>query len=442
MEVKNLSQPMQDKLSEMLADDIKVVSFDIFETLLVRPVTHPHDIWQLVGKISGIPNFRHQRMIAATESRRYIEFPNEDHVLNRIYDTYARIFNATSEEANKLMQLEMDVEFRLLYARNSVKCIYEEVRKAGKEIILVSDMYLSSDFIRKVLDKNGYIGYSTLYVSGEVGLTKHSGNLFHKITGDFHRRGIKPHEIIHVGDNHTADVNNAKKAGLNGVFVRGAYSVFKSKKRLKAYGGLAHHVSDNTFLIGMLANFIFDDPYIHFDNDSRYNGDANFFGYTLAPFFISFLHWMMKEAKSDGIEQLVLVYRDGYLPRKMYEILKPYVPDFDMVSLYLSRAVRRGHFSKSVNGLYENLKSTRFEPDMTVSEFIRNRMMVSDTGEYTEAFKIFMRKGYTNDKDAIGQLNKIVPFLHELEPFFSCALWHPLHDISRISNAGDFPIYA
>ncbi len=47
-------------------DKVKVVSFDIFDTLLLRPYLNPSDLFKHIGKIHSLPNYYQERIEAET----------------------------------------------------------------------------------------------------------------------------------------------------------------------------------------------------------------------------------------------------------------------------------------------------------------------------------------------------------------------------------------
>ena len=418
MELANLSALMKSKMEQILADDIKIVSFDIFDTLLLRPVLNPQDVWSLVGKISGIPHFKDKRLISEIESKRYLNYPDEDCGIDAIYETFANLFGYTLETVLELKKLEMQLEYDILYPRKAVQLVYEEVLRAGKEIILVSDMYLPSDFLDDLLQKNGYTGYSRIYVSSETRVKKITGNMFLHVCNDLITQGINASEIMHVGDNYGSDFTQARKAGLKAVHIASTYDKARSYRYVRESLELSYADLDNSFLHGIMVNLFFDDPYREFDKASRYNGDATLLGYSLSPFFVSFLTWMMKEAHDDGIEQFLFVYRDGYLPEKMYEILKPHLPHLDTVRLYLSRSIRKVYFAENPTGLFDNARHYTNNKEISVREFIAKWVLVQSDDEFDKVFSIFSRWGYLSPDEPIGELKRYAHFLHEIEPYF------------------------
>ena len=405
----------------IFSSKIKVVSFDIFDTLLLRPAEQPVDIFRLIGKVANFPgDFVEMRKLAETEAHKHKNSSVDDTTLEDIYVHFSRLFNSSKEESGRIMQIELDVEHQLLYPRKSIQNIYKRAQEAGKEIIITSDMYLPADFLASVLKKNGYTGFKKLYVSSEEKASKASGKLFNKIIEDFARQGIKARQIIHIGDNWKDDVRNAKKAGIKAKYVPKASKEFNLRFGLSAYSGMNHRKTDNSFLTGMLMNYMFDDPYIGFHKGSCYSANPSNLGATIAPFILSFMLWMLEKSRQDGIEQFIFIYRDGYLPQKLCEIFSPYlkysIPP--IVPMHLSRSVRLPYYAKERNGLFNSLYHISGDEDMLLGEFIERRLFVTNEQEKSNVLKIFLRNGYESKAEPMGPFQRYSYFLNELEPFF------------------------
>ncbi|MCL1797147.1 MAG: hypothetical protein FWG24_02325 [Eggerthellaceae bacterium] len=421
MDIEDLSSEMQEKLQLILADSVKVVSFDIFETLLLRPVTHPNNIRQLVGKIAGVANFQDKRRLAESNTRFGLGYPTEECTLSEVYATYKKFFNCPKDEAERLMQTEMEVELSLLYPRKTVQFFYNEAKKAGKEIVITADTNLPADFIEKALVKNGYTGYSRLYLSCEYGRMKKTGNLYGCLISDFFERSIDAQEIVHIGDDSLLDVEKAQEAGIQAVYIRSALNTFIRFPELKKYYGKRGSLN-NQFFIGLVANVMFDDPYRPFLKASRYNGEPELLGYLLAPFLISFLLWMAQEIKQGNIGQFTFLDRRGYLLQKMYKILKLEFTEPEIASFALSHSTQIAHYIQEETGLFDFLKDNPFNENTGLADFIIERLFANNEEEINEALNIFARKGYFNSNTPVGSLDSIAYFLYELEPCFKANL--------------------
>ena len=71
-----------------------------------------------------------------------------------------------------------------------------------KHILIISDMYLPSEVIQKMLKACNILDYEKIYVSNEYGVNKISGILFKKVIQD---KKINAYEMIHIGDSIKAD---------------------------------------------------------------------------------------------------------------------------------------------------------------------------------------------------------------------------------------------
>lgn len=200
-------------IEKIKADDIKVVSFDIFDTLLTRNTLKPEDIFYLMQKQDKLPeDFKEKRIIAEKTARE--KSSSGEVTLEDIYKQYAISNKLNDCDKKDYMKTELDFEASSLSARKEGMILFNEAVNAGKEIIFLSDMYLPSTFIAEQLKKNGYTYSGKLYLSCELGASKHNMFLYKVLKKDGIKRGIRPEEILHIGDNYISDYQNAKASGL------------------------------------------------------------------------------------------------------------------------------------------------------------------------------------------------------------------------------------
>lgn len=416
-----MSKEIEKILNLVISDDVKVVSFDVFDTLLMRPCISPTDIFKLAGKkINYVGDIGEMRRLAEIEARRNKNYSAEDVTLDEIYSSFSKLFDIDTKVLDSYKHAELDTEYQLLYPRKSVKSIFEAVAKAGKKIIITSDMYLPKEFLQKVLDKNGYKGYSKIYVSCEEKVCKGSGNLFKKVISDYSLDGILPENILHIGDNYNADISSAKKNGLKAAYIPRAYNEFIRRNYLKQLTNCVHKNSDNSFLIGYIANTIFDDPFTKFDLESYSGGNITYFSYIMMmPFLFSFTKWLVEESIRDGIEELIMVYRDGFLPEEIIKILSKYYKNVPQIKkMYLSRAIRYNVFSLHDNGLFNSISDIPVSPDMSIEDFIKNRLLATTPEDIAEAKNLFLSAGYCSKKDKIGSYTRFSHLFSGLEKIY------------------------
>lgn len=408
--------------AEILKEKIKVVSFDIFDTLLVRPCIEPTDLFKIVKKRMGFEgDFVTIRKLAEKYARKNKLFYHDDVTIDEIYIEFVKLTNISIEAAEKIKKCELEVEYDYLSERHSIKSLYEDAFEAGKEIIILSDMYLPKEFIEKVLKKCGYRGYKNLYVSCEENVAKGSGRLFEKVVKEYERNGIKPEEIVHLGDNTRADVEMPKRYGINSFHLPKPSGIFRSKKKLEPLWRFGKE-TDNCFVIGALANFIFDDPFNAFQISSISGGKATQLGSILfGPMLMLYTKWLIETSLNDEIKKLLFAYRDGYVIERIFEILKPlYLKAPDVDSVYLSRMVRYHFFADEKHGLFNAFDNYKIPKDMTISEFLKKRLLVDDA-EMKEIWELFKERGYPDIDSYIGDPFDYYMLLPNLEPYFRAA---------------------
>ncbi len=412
-----------EKLKDKIASsNYKVISFDIFDTLLLRPCFHPTDILRLVGLRCGYQgDFIGMRRIAEREARKIKPFFEDEITYDDIYNCFGDLFDFSQDEIEKFKSIELDIEYKYLYARKSMKEIYNYAQSIGKEIIIVSDMYLSEDFLSRVLKKNGYDKYNKLYVSSEYKITKSSGKLYDYIIKEYEQKGILAKEILHLGDNEKSDVAIAKNKGISTEYIARTEAQFRKSRKLGELFNNRNKYCYNSYLIGFAANTIFDDPYVEYDFTTRFNGlPKNMSIILFAPFILSFVKWMLDDSIKEEIETMCLVYRDGYLPEMILNILRPFYGEKfpKLKQIYLSRAVINKFYANKKNGLYESLSNMLANDSMTVGDFIKTRLFVEDENEFKEVLDIFRKHGYGGENDVLKDRNKYMAFTKELESFY------------------------
>lgn len=168
-------------------------SIDIFDTAIFRDVYEPVDIFSLVEKKVG-NSFRVKRQQAEKQAHQRYGFPN----INQIY-SYLNGFNP---------QIEIDMEMNHIYANPKILEMYKQ---CPSRYIFISDMYLSSQVLKKMLEKCGYEN-PRVFVSCEQKCNKGSGLLFEKVQRQVDKI------TKHYGDNYRSDIEGARKAGIEPVY--------------------------------------------------------------------------------------------------------------------------------------------------------------------------------------------------------------------------------
>jgi len=337
------NEGMEDMKIKILKTDATYISFDIFDTLIYRPLYNPDDLFILMDKkfeeihpTGSIP-FHKLRVMAEEKSRRLLWLNNpalQDVTLEEIYRELTQHFHIPAEIAAQLMDEENRLEIALCRQRKAAKELFDLAIACGKNVILVSDMYLDEEIIQTILKRCGYQGFEKLYLSSRHRLTKHTGDLFRFVIKDL---GVNGKDIIHIGDTWESDRNNAEKAGIQTMFFPKAKEVFENKIQtaltgdcfepaIKACGAIInpnslHKSAGLRTMLALIANRYFDNPYRSFNSCSRFNADPHYIGYyALGMHVLGLIAWIDREVKNRNRKEVVFFARDGYLPMEAFKI--------------------------------------------------------------------------------------------------------------------------
>lgn len=206
----------------MIVDNgVKVVSFDVFDTLITRVVANPVDVFLLmISEIARqfpfldkdfLDSFQSKRIESERVAREQSDY--DDVTIIQIYDHLSSLQYFPKELIPNFVQIELQVEKQVVAPIQYFAQYLHKLRSQGLPVILASDMYLPQDAIRILLLHAGIkVEELPLYVSGELGVSKYSGRLFENILTDLK---IQPAELLHIGDNWYSDVYIPRSIGIN-----------------------------------------------------------------------------------------------------------------------------------------------------------------------------------------------------------------------------------
>lgn len=196
---------------EQLDSIVKYISFDIFDTLVFRTSGEPRSVFALLEKQLGIKDFAARRISAEKRAREKKQ--GREVTLREIY----RSFDGISENlARKFCQKEFETELDVCRPNRRFTQLYKKCA-ANRKVILISDMYLTSDMLSKILENCGITGYEKLYISSEADASKRSGSLYRYVLNDLK---IKPCELLHIGNDLITDYICAKRQGVRCIKIK------------------------------------------------------------------------------------------------------------------------------------------------------------------------------------------------------------------------------
>lgn len=310
--------------SAALADaDVRLVIFDVFDTLLCRPLLDPDAIKALVARRLNRPQYAERRRAAEAEARR--RAGARDVTLAEICRTYVELYGDADGDAATLQNEEQTVERALVRARKAFAGLPAQARMVGKRVVLASDMFLSEHEIRAMLLEAGITAFDRLYVSSECGARKESGELYRQILAE---EGVPPAAAVMLGDNPVSDQSVPKGLGLRVLAVENPIARLAHAPRLQA---LCQRANDSGDLDSHLwAGLIVQQamgaprPLPVLDAASLTQGGREGMGYAVVgPLLVAFCQWLHETARAHGIERLYFLAREGQLMQAVFAALYP-----------------------------------------------------------------------------------------------------------------------
>lgn len=325
-----------DRLIEILSK-YDYVSFDAFDTLVLRNVAEPKDVFRLVeNKIKkdktglsdrekkNIDSFYVERASAELKARQ--EKKNQEVTLEDIYDQMPSSFSL--EQRKVLKETEIQIEETVTVPNTDIKKAYEYCLKTGKHIFITTDMYLSEETIQNILAKCGYKNYDKLYLSSTIGFTKNQGTLYDYILSDI---GISPKKLIHIGDNIKSDILMPRRKGI--------HTYYLQRKKYEGDGSFTQRTL-NAFLI----------------NSEKKSFGFQYFG----PLLFGYVNWLNAKLIEGHYDKVLFFSREGYFIKKAYDLVKSKNSPDSMYFFASRRALQVPAMWLDLN--YESVMTSMFLP--------------------------------------------------------------------------------
>ena len=295
-------------------------SFDIFDTIITRKVAKPNGIFALMQNVinsnsdyADLPqdvktNFFKYRTNAEYRQRRLNVLWKEDKEITfeQIYKDIQETYFLSDVQIEKLKELELNLEYENIIPINENIQKINNLINNGKRVVLISDMYLSEEVIRKFLAKTGLINGIKIYVSSDAGYKKGTGEIYKYVKS---QENVEFENWYHLGDNEYSDYKQALYLGINSELYHYTKLKCYEEKLLRLnYESPAVQLTIKKEKNLRLANYKISDK---FD-----------LGVSLAaPIFYPYVEWLLKQAQKRNIKYLYFLARDGYILQKIADII-------------------------------------------------------------------------------------------------------------------------
>lgn len=285
-----------------------VISFDIFDTLLLRPFAIPSDLFHVLGNRLNIMDFYKIRREAEKEARAEAIALNGNHEVT-IYDIYKKINLRTGLDIDEGVEAELQAEIDFCFGNPYMLRVFKLLKEYNKTIIIASDMYFPHDMMERLLASCGYTQYSELYVSCDYMCNKRQGGLYKNI---IHKYSGK--KIVHIGDNFTSDIQSARSMGIDAIYYKNCHEM-----------GRPYRPTEMSELVGSVYSGIVN---THLHNGIQTYNPYYEYGFIYGGLYVlGYCNWIYQKAKKEGIDKILFLSRDGVIYQRVFNLMFSDIPN-------------------------------------------------------------------------------------------------------------------
>lgn len=355
-----------------LAADVEVVSFDLFDTLLVRRIHDPDLVKLPVARY--VANMARAKGLDWTEAgvqklrdtieARHREITGEtfdDH--EACYPRYmqemlAEVFANEADEAlfNQVADYEVAMENSMLVPRGEFIDWIKELKAAKKQIYIISDIYLPAVYLKRFVEHAGFLDLvDDVISSADTFLAKASGKGFPLIQEKY---GLNKRRWLHIGDNPISDGLRPLEFGIQALVLHDA----EEMRRKSIVRRMVNYSLGRPFWRGRaLQQLMLPLEYENTVREPLYIEGYSFLG----PLIGTFLQSIAEKSRERKISKIFFLSREGWTFKKYWEELTPQLyPEGNLPEteyLYVSRMALAGA-SCAYSGLSQTKADIVFLP--------------------------------------------------------------------------------
>lgn len=308
------------KLSEEMVEKAiqshKVITLDFYDTLFSRRLCDPDDVFRLLdremrNRFDSSCDFAQTRKAALNGLSPHYDF-------EEVYAAMGKSWRWNAEWLEWAKNRELEIERSILVPRGKVVGWLRRALELGREVYILTDMYLPPEFFIRVLKENGVsVPKDHLWVSGNRKESKGDGSMWRS----FASAATSPATILHIGDNEIADVEMPARNGIEALHIMNKMALL----RASTLQGLASRICTlyDASVMGCVLSRLFENPLILNTLKGRIpistNHDMGYF--VFGPVLLTFFLWLMRKGREDRRRRLIFMSRDGWFLHKEYEHL-------------------------------------------------------------------------------------------------------------------------
>lgn len=309
--------PFRDMSYEELCEQIEkaeYISFDFFDTLFMRSVCNPRDLFQLM-EIELHQMWKSENTFTEVREQAKKRI-HKNYSLDELYQQMELLSGIPHFVMENIKNAELKLEKEQIFPRETVIAALKSALKWGKKVYIISDMYLPERFYRDILEKfNIVVPVGHILLSNELNAAKSDGSMWKYYSEHI----LKDNSALHIGDNEKADIKEPLKYGIRTYQIPGAWDMANASSMKEIVLYICNDY--DTAVMGCVLKETFQNPYALRNTDGKIQIKNNHeMGYCVfGPVILTFFLWLLQQSKSDSVEKLVFMSRDGYFLKEDFE---------------------------------------------------------------------------------------------------------------------------
>ncbi len=350
---KYYSLPALIREGKKIAPTVGTVTFDLFDTLLIRRI-HDPDLVKLpvarfvadLARAEGL-NWNQQQVQDLRDDiekrhRRETGQKFDDHEACYPYymqEMLTKIFSDVADEAlfDKVADYEVAMENSMLVPRGELVDWLKELKGQSKNILVVSDIYLPARYLERFVEHAGFLDLvDGVISSADTFLAKASGKAFPLLQKKYN---LDPARWLHVGDNPVSDGLRPLEFGIKALVLHDS----SEKRRKSVIRRLVNYSDGRPFWRGRaLQQLMLPLEYENKERDDLYVEGYSFLG----PMIGAFVQYIAERCMNENIGKVFFLSREGWTFKRYWEESIPHLfPGRQLPAteyLYVSRMALAG----------------------------------------------------------------------------------------------------
>ncbi|MBJ7882704.1 HAD family hydrolase [Gelidibacter salicanalis] len=292
---------------------VEVLFTDYYDTLVHRRV-HPNQVLRIcskilikeLGLIASIDDLYFTLKDAVNHLVEKLKIDRNELAYKKLIDeVFTRLNNANIVDdsqkhvfATLFEKAQLKAEQSVQYLNKNTVQIIQDFKNEGGKVYLVSDFYGPSSLFNALLKHHNIDHlFDAIYISSDVGKSKHKGSIYQFILSDL---AVEPHKVLMIGDNLRSDSIHAEKAGLHSFLM--PHKNHLRKNKMNSFG------SDGNQLRNCVSD-IYD--YCNQKDNLPYTEYVIYYHF--------FVERLYKICKVQGIDSLFFLSREGLFLKRLFD---------------------------------------------------------------------------------------------------------------------------